>query len=202
MKMGNREDWSFPELKLALPEWLRNALPEQDQRFVSDESKMMLAIKLSRLNCEFGTGGPFGAAIFNSKTGILVAPGINLVQSSGISAAHAEMVAIALGQKTIGSLNLGRNCHNDYELFSSTEPCAMCMGCITWSGIKRLACGASDADARAIGFDEGVKALDWIDQFNQRGITVDLEICRNEAVSVLRKYKTQGGLIYNGSVLI
>jgi len=196
------ETWSFPKLTLSLPDWIPTALPEQGQRFVSDESKMMVAIKLSRLNCELGTGGPFGAAIFNRKTGKLVAPGVNLVQSLGISGAHAEMVAIALAQKKIGSHDLGSNMHTVYELFSSTEPCSMCMGCITWSGITRLVCGASDADARAIGFDEGVKAIDWIEQFKQRGISVDVGICRDEAVSVLNKYKAQGGLIYNGRVLI
>jgi tRNA(Arg) A34 adenosine deaminase TadA len=200
--MDTHEIWSFPELTISLPDWITTALPEQGKPFVSDESKMMVAITLSRLNCEFGTGGPFGAAIFNRETGTLVAPGVNLVQSLGLSGAHAEMVAIALAQKKIGSYDLGSKLKTEYELFSSTEPCAMCMGCITWSGITRLVCGASDADARSIGFDEGVKASDWIEQFKQRGILVDIGICREEAVSVLHKYKAEGGFIYNGRTLV
>ena len=200
--MTSRQSWTFPELKMSLPQWISNALPERGHQFDSDESKMMLAITLSKLNCEYGTGGPFGAAIFNAKTGTLVAPGVNLVQSLGISGAHAEMVSIALAQKTLGFLDLGSDPNTSYELFSSTEPCAMCMGCITWSGITRLVCGANDADARAIGFDEGVKALNWIEQYKQRGISVDLGICQEKAASVLSKYKEHGGLIYNGRASI
>jgi hypothetical protein len=82
----------------------------------------------------------------------------------------------------------------------ATEPCSMCMGCVTWSGVRRLVCGASDQDARSIGFDEGVKAKDWVDQLRSRGIAVQQNVCREQAVSVLNAYKDQGGLIYNARV--
>jgi tRNA(Arg) A34 adenosine deaminase TadA len=83
-------------------------------------------------------------------------------------------------------------------LVSSTEPCAMCLGAVTWSGVRRLVCGASDADARAIGFDEGIKASDWPERLRQRGITVRQGVCRAQAVDVLNAYQAGGGLIYNG----
>ena len=83
---------------------------------------MEYVIKLSRLNCSLGTGGPFGAAVFDSQTGQLVAPGVNLVQQLGLSAAHAEMVAISIAQRQLGLLDLGTNPRLCYELFASTEP--------------------------------------------------------------------------------
>ncbi len=194
------EAWLFPSIAFSLPEWVSRSLPEPSHRFRTDEEKMMLVIALSRLNVEQGSGGPFGAAIFEAKTGYLVAPGVNLVQQLGWAGAHAEMVAIAIAEKTLGQLDLGANREISYELFSSTEPCCMCMGCVTWSGIRRLVCGANDQDAREIGFDEGVKADDWVAQFRDRGIDVQRNVCREQAASILHAYKEQGGLIYNGRV--
>jgi tRNA(Arg) A34 adenosine deaminase TadA len=194
------EPWTFPPISFFLPEWVEQSLPDPSHQFSDDEEKMMLAIALSRMNIDHGSGGPFGAAVFVATTGTLVAPGVNLVQRLGWSGAHAEMVAIAIAQLSLGQLDLGSDQHTVYELFTSTEPCSMCMGCITWSGIGRLVCGASDMDARAIGFDEGIKANDWVEQFQRRGIDVRQNVCRDEAASVLNTYKAQGGLIYNGRV--
>ena len=198
MAIDTPEPWTFPSISLSLPAWIIHELPDLGYRFASDESKMQMVIKLSRLNASMGTGGPFGAAVFNALTGQLVAPGVNLVQQLGLSAAHAEMVAISIAQRQLGLLDLGTDPRICYELFSSTEPCSMCMGNIQWSGIRRLVCGANDADARAIGFDEGVKAPDWVEQFSRRGIVVQQGVCRAQAVSILNAYKAQGGLIYNG----
>jgi tRNA(Arg) A34 adenosine deaminase TadA len=190
--------WQLPSIAFSLPDWVCRSLPEPGHCFVSDEEKMGLAIELSRLNVLHATGGPFGAVIFEATSGRLVAPGVNLVQYLGWAGAHAEMVAIAIADKRLGKFDLGDNPEIGYELFSSTEPCSMCMGCVTWSGLRRLVCGASDQDARAIGFDEGVKANDWVAQLRSRGIAVQQNVCREQAVSVLNAYKDQGGLIYNG----
>ncbi len=158
---------------------------------------MSLAILLSRLNVENATGGPFGAAIFNMDTHELLSIGMNLVVSSDCSMAHAEMIAISCAQQLLGSFDLGATpCR--YELVTSCEPCAMCFGAIPWSGIRHLACGARDADARAIGFDEGPKMADWKEALESRGITVETDICRQEAADVLQLYAKDRGTIYNG----
>jgi tRNA(Arg) A34 adenosine deaminase TadA len=73
----------------------------------------------------------------------------------------------------------------------------MCYGALPWSGISRLACGARDADARAVGFDEGPKLDDWIEQLNARGIDVVRDVLRGDAVAVLHDYAASGGTIYN-----
>jgi len=144
-----------------------------------------------------GTGGPFGAAVFEMESGRLIAPGVNLVVRSSCSAAHAEMVAIALAQQAAGHYDLGAPNRPPCEIVSSTEPCAMCLGAIPWSGLRRLICGARDADARRLGFDEGAKPEDWVRTFQDRGIEVVRDVMRAEARKVLIDYKEHGGLIYN-----
>jgi len=73
----------------------------------------------------------------------------------------------------------------------------MCFGAIPWSGVQRLVCGARDEDARAIGFDEGPKIIDWISALNDRGIAVMRDVLRPDAVAVLQDYVKAGGTIYN-----
>jgi len=181
---------------LELPSWLQTLADRQTQMFDDIEARMSFAIELARLNIEHATGGPFGAAIFETDTGRLIAPGVNLVEPSHCSIAHAEMVAIALAQQTLGVYDLsqgGRLC----ELVTSTEPCAMCLGAVPWSGVCRIVCGARGEDACAIGFDEGVKPADWIGALENRGIEVTRDVLRDEARAVLQHYHTSGGLIYN-----
>ncbi len=186
-----------PSFELNMPGWLEEFLPPPDKVYPTMRERMQLAIELSRLNVEHGTGGPFGAALFDMETDRLVAPGVNLVASLGCSVFHAEIVAITLGQKKAGSYDLGGRGIPPMELVSSTEPCAMCFGSLPWSGIRRLVCGARDGDARGIGFDEGPKLSSWVSALEGRGIEVVRDICRDESLDVLRKYMDEGGLIYN-----
>ena len=158
---------------------------------------MRLVVELSRLNVERGTGGPFGAAIFERETGRLLAPGMNLVVPSSCSVAHAEMVAIMIAQQVVGDFDLGSEGKPAYELYASTEPCAMCFGATPWSGVRGLLCGARDEDARAVGFDEGAKLPDWITALEERGISVKRDVLREDAARVLRDYANSGGEVYN-----
>ncbi len=189
-------------IELHLPEWLPGILAEYRQPLVDTASRMQLAIRLARLNIEHGSGGPFGAAIFDMENHRLVAAGVNLVLSSHCSMAHAEMVAISMAQQKLGTFDLGAfdpdtGSSSRFELVSSCEPCAMCFGALPWSGIRHLICAARDEDARAIGFDEGPKLADWIGTLNSRGISVETDLCRDEARSVLNDYAKNEGTIYN-----
>lgn len=187
----------FPKVVLQLPRWIEGALAEAEQAYPTVEERMRLIIKLSQLNIEHQTGGPFGAGIFESKSGLLISVGVNLVESVDCSIAHAEMVAIAVAQRVIGSYDLG--CEKDvaYQLVTSTEPCAMCLGAIPWSGVRSVVCGARDEDARSIEFDEGHKPSDWINSLESRGIHVVRDVLREQAKAVLLEYGKRGGLIYN-----
>jgi tRNA(Arg) A34 adenosine deaminase TadA len=104
------------------------------------------------------------------------------------------MMAIGTAQQKTGSFDLGPDC----ELFTSTAPCAMCLGAIPWSGVRRVVCAARDEDARAIGFDEGAKINDWTNTLKERGIDVRTDFMRTEGKAVLVMYGSQGGKIYNG----
>ncbi len=158
---------------------------------------MDLITSLAQRNIEQGTGGPFGAGIFRADTHQFVAPGVNLVLSSHSSIAHAEMVAIMMAQQILGSHDLGATDLPQYELVTSCEPCAMCLGAICWSGVRQLVCGARGSDAEAIGFDEGPKPEKWTTALEQRGISVTLDLQRLKAAQVLQNYVEQGGEVYN-----
>jgi tRNA(Arg) A34 adenosine deaminase TadA len=185
-----------PEVTLRLPGWV-GEMSGGDLVLQTVVDRMRFVVELSRLNVRNGTGGPFGAAIFDKETGRLLAPGVNLVVGSGCSVFHAEMVAIMVAQRVVGTFDLGGEDFPPYELVASTEPCAMCLGATPWSGVRRLVCGARDEDARAVGFDEGVKPTLWVGALEERGITVERDVLREEAADVLREYADRGGEIYN-----
>ncbi|MBN1807340.1 MAG: nucleoside deaminase [Sedimentisphaerales bacterium] len=186
------------KLILPLPDWVEPFLRKQDSVFVNPEDKMRFAIELSRLNVEYKTGGPFGAAVFELDSGKVIAVGVNIVIDTNCSLAHAEMMAIGLAQQKFRTFDLGVENIPACELVTSTEPCAMCLGALPWSGVRRLICGARGRDACDIGFDEGAKVPDWIDALENRGIIVLQDVLRKEARDILIKYKESGGLIYNG----
>lgn len=177
---------------LRLPSWIDD-IAGSAPRNGSEADRMAFAIDLARKNVAQGTGGPFGAAIF-SQTGALVSVGVNLVTSASCSVFHAEIVAIIMAQRALGTFDLSSH---HLELYSSTEPCAMCLGAIPWSGVRKLVCGARDEDARVVGFDEGAKPPDWKAGLVERGISVVTDICRGDAAAVLDEYARGGGRIYN-----
>jgi tRNA(Arg) A34 adenosine deaminase TadA len=119
------------------------------------------------------------------------------VLSGGCSVLHAEIVTIMAAQKKAGTYDLSSADLPPYELVTSTEPCAMCLGAVTWSGIRRLVCGARGEDAEEVGFDEGEKPAAWPEALERRGIAVLRDVCRERASAVLKDYGTTGGIIYN-----
>ncbi len=186
----------FSELNLKLPDWVEPFLANYDEDFTTTKQRMRLVIDLSRENFKQATGGPFAAAVFDLDSGILLNCGVNLVESVGCSVAHAEIVALSLAQKSLGSYDLSqtdRRC----QLITSTEPCAMCLGAICWSGVRSIACAARDEDARKIGFDEGDKPTGWVTTLTNRGIAVERDVLREQAADVLKNYAGSGGIIYN-----
>jgi len=115
----------------------------------SPETYMKEAIRLSKQNIKNGTGGPFGAVIV--KDGKIIASGTNCVTSSNDPTAHAEVVAIRNACKTLNTFQL-----DDCEIYSSCEPCPMCLGAIYWARPKKIYFAASRIDAAASGFDDSL----------------------------------------------
>src|SRR5574337_501010 len=87
------------QIHLTLPPWI-GEVAGTNQRYHSDEERVGLAIELSRQNVARGGGGPFGAAVFNSHSGRLVAAGVNRVLPLNCSVAHAEMMVIMIAQRS------------------------------------------------------------------------------------------------------
>lgn len=110
-------------------------------------SFMHEAIRLSLEKMRAGCGGPFGAVI--AKDGKIIGRGWNQVTSSNDPTAHAEVVAIREACAALNSFRL-EGC----ELYSSCEPCPMCLAAIYWARLDRLYFAASRGDAAAVGFDD------------------------------------------------
>src|SRR5262245_38212575 len=166
-------------VQVTYPSWVEGTIDWQ-RLYRTDQEKMALAIELSRLNIRQQSGEPFGAAIFRCETGALIAVGLSQVVRQNNSVLHAEVVAFMLAEQRLQAYNLRVGGHT-YELVSSCEPCAMCLGATHWSGVRRLVCGASREDAQRIGFDEGPVFPASYEYLRERGIEIVRGVCRAEA---------------------
>ena len=108
---------------------------------------MREAIRLSIENVRAGNGGPFGAVVV--KDGKIIARGFNQVTSTNDPTAHAEVVAIREACKVLNSFQL-----DDCELYTSCEPCPMCLGAIYWARPSKMYYANTKKDAANIGFDD------------------------------------------------
>ena len=158
---------------------------------------MRLAIALSRENVERGTGGPFGAAVFEAETGVLVSIGMNSVVRLNNCTLHGEMVAIMMAQARLGCFSLRTADGPAYELVTSCEPCAMCLGASLWSGVRRVVCGATRDDALRLNFEEGPVFPESHAYLEARGVHLVHGVLRDEANAVLELYQKSQGVIYN-----
>jgi tRNA(Arg) A34 adenosine deaminase TadA len=178
------------------PDWTKDVVDWKARR-VTDDDKMALAIELSRQNVLRGTGGPFGAAVFEVGSGALVAVGVNSVTRLNNSVLHAEVLALMLAEQRIGSYTLLGAGLPQHELFTSCDPCAMCLGAALWSGVRRIVTGADRTDATALRFDEGPVFPESYAYLEERGVEITRGVLRQDAVAILELYQRQGGSIYN-----
>ena len=125
--------------------------------------------------------------------GNLVVKMPNTVTLDNCSHNHAEMNAIRVAEEKLGTYDLGPF---NLKLYTTSEPCSMCMGGIMWSGIREVYYGVpSESVERITGFDEGFKP-GWLEEFKKRGITVYGNIERELGEQALRNYMEKGGTIY------
>ncbi|MFH1133455.1 MAG: nucleoside deaminase [Nanoarchaeota archaeon] len=110
---------------------------------------MLLAAKEAEQGVRLGHGGPFGAVIV--RKGRIIAKGHNRVIVTNDPSAHAEIVAIRAATKKLGRFDL-----SDCELYTSCEPCPMCLAAIHWAKMRTLFYGATRKDAARIGFDDNI----------------------------------------------
>ena len=178
------------QIHLTLPPWIEEVADVQ-RRYHSDEERVGLAIELSRRNIEHGSGGPFGAAVFDEH-GRLISAAANRVVPQTCSVAHAEMLAYMIAQQRLASYRLNEQ-GGHYTLATSAQPCCQCYGATVWAGIDTLLIGARAEDVEELTeFDEGPLPADWIGELERRGIAVRRDILRDHARSVLAAYGATG----------
>ena len=132
---------------------------------MTNEECMKRAIALSEENVKNG-GGPFAAVI--AKNGEIVAEGCNRVTADNDPTAHAEVSAIRAACKKLGTFNL-----SEYEIFTSCEPCPMCLGAIYWAHLSKIYYGNNRTDAAKIGFDDDFIYKEIPLPLNQRSIPME-----------------------------
>ena len=188
------------QLTLKLPDWIDNFLAGYSSVIPSMETQMRFVLDLTERNIHEKTGGPFGAAVFEQKSGKLVSVGVNIVDGQNCSAAPAEMMALMLAQKKIGHYDLADARFPSHRLVTSGKMCAMCLGNVCWSGIKEVVSSAEPEDVERItGFDEGPTPQDYNDQLKLRGINLVPGLLREQGKEVLQLYVDLNGQVYNAT---
>jgi len=141
---------------------------------------MARAIQLSIEGVYAGRGGPFGAVIV--RDGKIIAEGVNQVTSTHDPTAHAEMLAIRQACEKLGAFEL-----KDCELFTSCEPCPMCLGAIYWARLSRIYFANTHEDAAKIGFDDSFLYSELQQPHSRRRIPT-IQMMREEALAGFRAW--------------
>ncbi len=131
-----------------------------------DKEFLQMAIQLAVENLKSGNGGPFGAVIV--KDGKLLATGTNTVTTSNDPTMHAEIAAIRNACAKLNSFQL-----DGCTIYSSCEPCPMCLGAIYWARPVRLVFAASKDDAAEVGFDDSFIYKEIVLDYDKRSITTE-----------------------------
>jgi guanine deaminase len=142
---------------------------------------MQRAIALSRENVRSGVGGPFAALVV--KDGAIVATGVNQVTATLDPTAHAEVVAIRSACQTLGTFQL-----SGCELYTTCEPCPMCMGAIYWARFDKVYYANTRADAAKIGFDDSLIYEELALPIESRKIAME-QMMRDEALAAFREWE-------------
>ena len=146
----------------------------------SREFFMRHAIALARRGMKEGHGGPFGAVVV--REGVIIGEGWNRVLSTNDPTAHGEICAIRDACSRIGSHILA-NC----EIFTTGQPCPMCLGAIHWARISRIYYGFSIADAAGIGFDDS-EFFKQISLPPEQRLIPSTEILRGESLQLINDF--------------
>ncbi|RYZ51251.1 MAG: nucleoside deaminase [Chitinophagaceae bacterium] len=145
-----------------------------------EEKFMREAIALSKQGMENGDGGPFGCVIVKGDE--IVGRGNNKVLATNDPTAHAEVVAIRDACKHLNAFQLA-----DCEVFTSCEPCPMCLGAIYWARPKAIYFANNRQDAAAIGFDDSMIYDEMTTEMSQRKIPIT-SLGREEALKVFEEW--------------
>lgn len=142
---------------------------------------MQKAIELSVQNVRSGRGGPFAAVVV--KNGKIIAQGTNRVTSTNDPTAHAEIVAIREACRALGHFQL-QGC----EIYTTCEPCPMCLGAIYWARPVKVFFASTGTDAAAYGFDDALIVEQFRLPVSERRIPM-VQLMREEALEAFRAWE-------------
>jgi len=142
---------------------------------------MLRAIELATENVTSGRGGPFGAVVV--KDGKVIATGANQVTSINDPTAHAEVIAIRNACQALDTFKL-----DGCELYTSCEPCPMCLAAIYWAHCKAIYYGCSAADAAKAGFDDQFLYEELKKPMTERTMPMDI-LCEQEALKAFTAWR-------------
>jgi len=144
---------------------------------ISNKNFMLRAIELS-INSANNDGGPFGSVIVKNNT--IIAEGSNKVTSTNDPTAHAEIVSIREACKKLKTFNL-----TGCDLYSSCEPCPMCLSAIYWSHIDNIFYANTRDDAKKINFDDSLIYSEFSKKIEDRKIPIK-QMLRDEALQAFK----------------
>jgi len=186
------------DITLSIPDWVARELSRYPEYLLTHEDRMRMIIHFSKINFEYGTGGPFAAGVFEQNTGKLISVGVNIAVLSNCSSAHAEIMALSIAQKKLETFDLGGPGVAPHELVVNWRPCVMCYGAVLWSGVRSLVIAGSGKTLEEItGFDEGPIHPDWKEELKKRKINVIDNVLSEEACRVFKAFTESNGFVYN-----
>ena len=153
----------------------RQSTNEERQQFMRE------AIRLSIENVQSGRGGPFAAIVVKDRN--IIAHGTNLVTTTNDPTAHAEIAAIREACKALGTFQL-----NGCEIYTSCEPCPMCLGAIYWTRPERVFYGNTKQDAAEIDFDDSFIYEELYKKMSDRSIPM-VQLMHKEALAAFNEWK-------------
>lgn len=148
-----------------------------------EEKFMAEAIALSQKGIQSNQGGPFGCVVVKGND--IVGRGNNMVTSTNDPTAHAEVVAIRDACKNLQTFQL-----DDCEIYTSCEPCPMCLGAIYWARPKVIYYANNREDAAAIGFDDSMIYEEMGKSYPDRKIPI-MSLSRDEAFKIFREWQSK-----------
>jgi Cytosine/adenosine deaminases len=156
---------------------------KSERQSTNDERQQFMreAIRLSIENVQSGRGGPFAAIVVKDRN--IIARGTNLVTTTNDPTAHAEIAAIREACKALGTFQL-----NGCEIYTSCEPCPMCLGAIYWARPERVFYGNTKQDAAEIDFDDSFIYEELYKKMSDRSIPM-VQLMHKEALAAFNEWK-------------
>lgn len=149
-------------------------MTDQDRKF------MARSIELARIGVDTNAGGPFGCVVV--KNGEIVGEGSNRVTSTNDPTAHAEIIAIREACHSLGTFQL-----DGCAIYTSCEPCPMCLGAIYWARPEKVFFACTREDAAKVGFDDNF-IYEELEKSNEEREMVLLSLMRDEALELFRNW--------------